>query len=98
MGLLTLKVFIGLFSDTTFYLLTNLQAITTTLVDNGSYSFSFTRQSNIGFVLAKALTNPNYASGGFLSMNGSTMPWKKALELAEGIIGKSFQVTNISGA
>ncbi|KAI2488820.1 NAD(P)H-binding protein [Fragilaria crotonensis] len=96
-GLPTLSVFVGCFSDVIFYFLYDIAKMEATLVGGGTSKSSFTKRSDIGFVLAKALADPNYASGGFLSMQGDCMPWVDALTLFEKVSGKKFTYTEIDG-
>jgi uncharacterized protein YbjT (DUF2867 family) len=96
-GLPTLKVFIGAFSDMIFYFLADANNMTATLVNDGQFRVSLTRRSDIGYVLAKALTDPKYVNGGYLSTCGTTVTWKEALEMVEQAVGKSFEYTKITG-
>ena len=96
-GLPTLSVFVGCFSDVIFYFLCDIANMKATLVGGGTPMTSFTKRSDIGFVLAKALADPKYASGGFLSMQGDCMPWVDALSLFENVTGKKFTYTEIDG-
>lgn len=91
LGLPTLKVFTGCFSDIIFGYLTDLENATTNLIgDLDGGTMSFTRRSDIGYVLAKALQSPKYNQGGFLSLQADTMTWKAAVELLGTLTGKSF--------
>lgn len=96
-GLPTLSVFTGCFSDVIFYFLYDIAKMEATLVGGGTSKCSFTKRSDIGFVLAKALADPEYASGGFLSMQGDCMPWVDALTLLEEVSGKKFTYSDIDG-
>ena len=96
-GLATLSVFVGLFSDVTFYFMADFTNMEATLVDGGKAKYSFTKRSDIGFVLAKALADPKYESGGYLSMQGDLMSWVDALALVEKATGKKFTTTDIDG-
>jgi uncharacterized protein YbjT (DUF2867 family) len=89
-GLSILCVFVGLFSDSIFPFLTNLEEMTATVVGGGSARYSFTRRRDIGFVLAKILADPKYANGGYMSMQGDCVTWPEALSLAEKAIGKEY--------
>lgn len=95
-GLPTLSVFTGVLSDMTFNALTDLSQMKATVVSGGKHKVSFTRRSDIGYVLAKALKDPKYSSGGFLSMQGTTVTWKEALEMLEKAVGKSFEISDLS--
>lgn len=95
-GLPTLSVFVGGFSDWIFSFLTDLDNMTVQVVDEGSAKYSFTRRSDIGYVLAKALADPIYSEGGFLSMQGDCMTYREALALIEKITGKTFEVTYLT--
>ena len=96
-GLATLSVFVGFFSDIIFYFLTDISKMEATLVEGGTTPSSFTKRSDIGYVLAKALADPKYESGGFLSIEGDRMSWADALELVEKASGKKFTITDIDG-
>ncbi|GAX10288.1 hypothetical protein FisN_3Lh491 [Fistulifera solaris] len=89
-GLPTLAVYTGLFSDYIFFFLANLEKMTATLVDSGTGKYSFTKRSDIGFILARALTEPEFANGGDLSVQAETMTWREALALVEEIKGQKF--------
>lgn len=66
LGLPTLKVFNGFFSDYIFGFLTDLEKCSTNLIgDLDGGTISFTRRSDIGYVLAKALGSPKYNQGVF---------------------------------
>jgi uncharacterized protein YbjT (DUF2867 family) len=91
----TLSVFVGAFSDIIFYFLTDLSNMEATIVSGGKSLFSFTKRSDIGLVLAKALNDPKYEEGGYLSIQSDTMPWIDALSLVEKATGKTFQKTDI---
>ena len=96
-GLSSLSVFTGAFSDVIFDFLADIAKMEATLVGGGTSKYSFTKRSDIGFVLAKALADPRYANGGFLSMQGDCMPWVDALSLIEKVTGKKFTYTEIDG-
>ena len=57
---------------------------------------SFTRRSDIGKVLAKALESEEFFKGGTLSMQGSTMKWKDAVSLLGKVTKKEFEFEMIS--
>eukprot|EP00980_Cylindrotheca_fusiformis_P010931 scaffold2499_cov125-Cylindrotheca_fusiformis.AAC.22 len=94
-GLPTLCVFVGYFSDHIFNLLAKPEDGSVTVVGDGSANLSFTRRSDIGFVLAKALTDPKYNKGGFLSMEGDNMAWKDALDLYAKVSGVKFNIKTL---
>ncbi|GAX22307.1 hypothetical protein FisN_3Hu487 [Fistulifera solaris] len=96
-GLPTLAVYTGLFSDYIFFFLADLENMTATLVDGGVGKYSFTKRSDIGFVLAKALTDPEFANGGDLSVQAETMTWREALALVEVVKGQKFTFTELTG-
>ena len=96
-GLATLSVFVGLFSDATLHFLADLTNMEAILVDGGKAKYSFTKRSDIGFVLAKALADPKYESGGYLSIQGDLMSWVDALALVEEATGKKFTTTDMDG-
>ncbi|GAX21699.1 hypothetical protein FisN_3Hh491 [Fistulifera solaris] len=96
-GLPTLAVYTGLFSDYVFAFLADLENMTATLVDGGAGRFSFTKRSDIGYVLAKALADPEFANGGSLCIQAETMPWREALALVEEVKGQKFTFTDLTG-
>jgi uncharacterized protein YbjT (DUF2867 family) len=95
-GLPTLSVYTGLFSDYIFFFLADLATMSATLVDDGAGRYSFTKRSDIGFVLAKALTDPEFANGGDLSIQAETMTWREALALVEELKGQKFTFTELT--
>merc|ERR1712137_1130079 len=72
-GMPTLCVFTGCFADWIFGFFCDLENSKVTLVGDGSTKLSFTRRSDIGYVLAKALNDPELAKGGYVSMQGDFM-------------------------
>jgi uncharacterized protein YbjT (DUF2867 family) len=96
LGVPTLSVFNGVLSDIIFHALTDLKNMKATIVNGGNHLVSFTRRSDIGYVLAKALSDPEYNKGGHLSMQGSIMTWRDALTLIEPKVGKSFDISDIT--
>lgn len=96
-GLPTLSVFNGALSDIIFNALTDMKNMKATIVNGGQHRVSFTRRSDIGYVLSKALDDPQYQNGGYLSMAGETMTWKEAIVMLEKTLGKTFDITDISG-
>ena len=90
-GLPTLSVFVGLFSDFIFGFLADLEKSEAPMIgDKDGGVSSYTRRSDIGFVLAKALEDPTYLKGGTLSMQSATMTWKEAVEKLGKATGKPF--------
>jgi len=90
-GLPTLKVFVGLFSDYIFNFLADPTNAKGRIVGDGSAKLSFTRRSDIGYVLAKALEDPALANGGYLSIQGDNKSWKEALEMLGKALGKTIE-------
>lgn len=97
-GLPTLSVFCGYFSDFTFGFLTDTDNAKARIVGDGSAKISFTRRSDIGYVLAKALADPKFSQGGTLSFQGQTLSWKDGIEILEGVLGKKFEIEFIDPA
>jgi uncharacterized protein YbjT (DUF2867 family) len=95
-GLPTLSVFTGGFSDVIFDYLADIPHHKATVVDGGNTSYSFTRRSDIGYVLAQALANPKYNRGGFLSMCAETIPYKDALSVIEEVYGMKFEIEDLT--
>lgn len=98
-SLATLQVFVGMFSDFIFGFLTDIEHGKARIIGDTESSalVSFTRRSDIGKVLAKALEDPALLrQGGTLSMQGSTMKWKDAVALLSKTIGKEFELEVIS--
>jgi uncharacterized protein YbjT (DUF2867 family) len=91
-NLATLSVFVGYFSDYIFGLLADTENAKARVVGTGSGKMSFTRRSDIGYVLAKALADPAFAAGGFLSMEGDNKTWMEALQILETHIGKKIEI------
>mmetsp|Transcript_481 Transcript_481/g.1101 ORF Transcript_481/g.1101 Transcript_481/m.1101 type:complete len:312 (-) Transcript_481:191-1126(-) len=97
-GLPVLKVYTGFFSDIIFDVLADPWEGTARLVGDPADAppVSFTRRSDVGYVLAKALADPAYSDGGVLAMAGTTCKWKEGLDLLASITGKEFEYTTIS--
>lgn len=58
---------------------------------------SFTRRSDVGYVLANALSDPEYSEGGTLAMHGETMTWKEALDVLTSVMeGTTFDIEKMS--
>jgi uncharacterized protein YbjT (DUF2867 family) len=92
----TLCVFTGFFSDFIFgFLAKPNQEGKVIIVGDGSYKISFTRRSDIGFVLAKALTDPNYNQGGYLSMQSDFLSWKEAVDMYAKVAGVTLDIATL---
>jgi uncharacterized protein YbjT (DUF2867 family) len=96
-GLPTLCVFIGYFSDYIFGLITDLAHSKARIIGDGSAKTTFTRRSDIGKVLAKALADPDLLKGSIennatLSMQGETLSYKEAIETLEKVMGKKMEI------
>jgi uncharacterized protein YbjT (DUF2867 family) len=97
LGLPTLQVQVGAFSDTTLHFLPDIPNRKATVVNGGKALYSFTRRSDIGYVLAKALGNPKYNQGGYLAMHAETVSYMQYLTLVEEVAGFKFTIEDISG-
>jgi uncharacterized protein YbjT (DUF2867 family) len=97
-GLPTLSVTNGLFSDIIFDMLTDRANGKARIVGDGTAKFSFTRRSDIGKVLAKALEDPNLIKDAndqgntTLSIQGETLAYKDAIATLERVMGKKFEI------
>jgi NmrA-like family len=96
-GLPTLSVFTGFFSDYIFVLIADVPNGKTRIVGDGSAKSTFTRQSDIGKVLAKALADPDLLknavdNNAMLSIAAETLPCKEAIASLEKATGKKFQI------
>lgn len=91
-GMPTLSLFVGLFSDWIFGFFADLEAAKITWVGDGTTKVSWTRRSDIGYVLAKALETDLRTKGGTLSIQGDYMSFKDAGELLGQTLGKEFTV------
>lgn len=82
-GLPVLRVCCGYFSDIIFDITGDPFNGETKLIGNPDEAakISFTRRSDVGYVLAKALSDPEYSQGGTLMMEGDNMTWKDGLDL-----------------
>jgi uncharacterized protein YbjT (DUF2867 family) len=96
-GLPTLSVFTGGFSDVFFDYQADIGNKKATVVNSGNTLYSWTRRSDIGYVLAKALANPKYNQGGFLSMCSETILYKEALAVIQDVYGMTFDLEDLSG-
>ena len=70
------------------------------IIGDGLAKLSFTRRSDIGKVLAKALEDPNLmkdaVDGNFmLRIQGETLPYKDAIGTLEKVMGKKFDIEYI---
>jgi uncharacterized protein YbjT (DUF2867 family) len=96
-GLPMLFVFTGGFSDVFFDYEADITNRKATVVNGGNTLYSFTRRSDIGYVLARALSNPKYNTGGFLSMCAETLLYKDALSVIEEVAGIKFDIEDLTG-
>lgn len=91
----TLCVFTGYFSDLIFSFLADPANAKGMIVGDGTAKISFTRRSDIGFVLAKALSDPKYSEGGFLSIQGDNTTWKNGLATLEKVLDKKLEIEGV---
>ena len=88
----TLSVFTGYFSDFIFHFLANPKEGTARMVvGDGTGNVSFTKRSDIGYVLAKAFDTDgidNLKEAKTLSMHGTTLPYKDALDVLSKALGE----------
>jgi hypothetical protein len=91
-GLPTLSVFVGYFSDWIFGFFTDLENATVTWVGDGNDKITWTRRSDIGYVLAKALVDPKLARGGTFMMQGDFQSFNDASKMLGDALGKTFTV------
>lgn len=99
-GLPTLSVTNGCFSDMIFGLLADPKNGKARIIGNGSAPMSFTRRSDIGYVLGKALEDPdlmkNPVDGNVtLAISGETLPYKDAIATLEKVMDKKFDIEYI---
>jgi uncharacterized protein YbjT (DUF2867 family) len=97
LGLPTLSVTNGCFSDWIFGLVADVPNGKARIIGDGSAKMSFTRRSDIGKVLAKALVDPELLKDSIdgnatLSIQGETMPYKEAVDTLEKVIGKKLDI------
>ena len=102
-GLPTLTVANGYFADWGFDLLTDRAQGKARMVGDGSAKISFTRRSDIGKVLAKALADPDLMKdavdgNAILCIAGETLPYKDAIGILESVMGKKFDIEYIDPA
>eukprot|EP00542_Grammatophora_oceanica_P013357 CAMPEP_0194041832 /NCGR_PEP_ID=MMETSP0009_2-20130614/13653_1 /TAXON_ID=210454 /ORGANISM="Grammatophora oceanica, Strain CCMP 410" /LENGTH=310 /DNA_ID=CAMNT_0038685447 /DNA_START=245 /DNA_END=1177 /DNA_ORIENTATION=+ len=92
-----LKVYTGIFSDVGFDFLTDIKSMSATIIGAGDANISFTKRSDIGLVLARALDDESYYDrGGELSMEGDNKTWAEALKIAESIYGREFKLERLT--
>lgn len=94
-GLPVLLVATGYFADTTLPFLFDLENNKAILV--GDAKVSFTRRSDIGKVLAKALDDSSALPTGdndvaYLNVSGQTVSFKEALGIYESVTGKKIEI------
>eukprot|EP00977_Amphora_coffeiformis_P005558 scaffold1170_cov174-Amphora_coffeaeformis.AAC.42 len=81
-GLPVLIVNPGYFSDVVFELTGDpFNGENVLVLSDNAAKISFTRRSDVGFVLAKALSDPKYSEGGTLAIQGETMTWNEAVDV-----------------
>ena len=102
-GLPTLSVATGYFSDWVFDVFADPVNGKARIIGDGSAKISFTRRSDIGKVLAKALEDPNLMKDAVngdvtLALAGETMPYKDAVATLEKAIGKKFDIEFVDAA
>jgi uncharacterized protein YbjT (DUF2867 family) len=100
-GLPTLTVFVGYFSDTTFGLVADVPNCKARIIGDGSAKITFTRRSDIGKVLAEALADPDLLQNAVdnnatLSIAGETLSFKEAVETLEKVTDKKFEIEYLS--
>ena len=97
----TLSVFTGYFSDFIFEFLANPKQGTARMINDGTGKVSFTKRSDIGYVLAKAFDDneegiDTLKKVGTLSMHGTTLPYKDALDiLSKALGGKPLKIETL---
>ena len=99
-GLPTLSVANGYFSDWIFDLVADRVNGRARIIGDGSAKISFTRRSDIGKVLAKALEDPDLMKDAVdgnvtLCIQGETLPYKDAVSTLEKVMGKKFDIEYI---
>jgi NmrA-like family len=104
-GMPTLIVFTGCFTETSMPFLFDIENNKATLVGdpNSMAKVSFTRRSDIGKVLAKALSDDTVLPSGedeiaILSISGETMSFKEFIEVYERVSGKTMEIEYIDPA
>lgn len=88
----------GYFSDVVFELTGDPFNGESVLVESDNAAkISFTRRSDVGYVLAKALSDPTYNEGGTLAIAGETMTWKEALDVLASVMpDTTFELDKMS--
>jgi uncharacterized protein YbjT (DUF2867 family) len=99
-GLPTLCVANGYFSDWIFDMITDPANGKARIIGDGSAKISFTRRSDIGKVLAKALEDPELMKDEVdgsvtLCIAGETLPYKDVIGTLEKVTGKKFDIEYI---
>jgi uncharacterized protein YbjT (DUF2867 family) len=94
-GLPTLSVFVGYFADASFSLFADLETFKVSWVGDGNDKITWTRRSDIGYVLAKALADPKLANGGTLMIQGDFQSFNDATKMLGDAAGKTFTVDYI---
>ena len=102
-GLPTLSVANGYFSDWIFGLVADPVNGKARIVGDGSAKMSFTRRSDIGKVLAKALRDPDLMKDAIdgnatLCIEGETLPYRDVIRTLEKIMDKKFDIEYIDPA
>jgi NmrA-like family len=102
-GLPTLAVANGYFSDWIFDLVADPVNGKARIIGDGSAKITFTRRSDIGKVLAKALEDPDLMKDAVdgsvtLCIEGETLPYKDAVGTLEKVMGKKFDIEYIDPA
>lgn len=102
-GLPTLCVATGYFSDWIFDVIADPRNGKAKIIGDGSANISFTRRSDIGKVLAKALEDPDLMKDAVdgnvtLCIAGETLPYKDAIGTLEKVMGKKFDIEYIDPA
>jgi uncharacterized protein YbjT (DUF2867 family) len=99
----TLSVSTGFFFDMIFGVIADPENGKARIVGDGSHKISFTRRSDIGIVLAKALADPGLMKDAVdgnnsLHIQGETLPYKDAIATLEKAMGKKFDIEYIDPA
>ena len=99
-GLPTLSVANGYFSDWIFDLVADRVNGRARIIGDGSAKISFTCRSDIGKVLAKALEDPDLMKDAVdgnvtLCIQGETLPYMDAVSTLEKVMGKKFDIEYI---
>ncbi|KAG7374605.1 NmrA family protein [Nitzschia inconspicua] len=91
-GLPTLSVFAGFFSDLIFELFCDFENSKVTWIGDGNDKVTWTRRSDIGYVLAKALADPELSNGGTLGIQGDFQSFNDATKILGDALGKEFTI------